>query len=287
LSSRFSDIVEYYTDAGPDYRFWGRQLNMHFGYYRAGMNPLDLEGMLIQMNREVIARLSLDPSRSQRILDMGCGVGTTARWAAAAFPQLEITGITIVPWQARHALALTPHNGSPRRITFVQGDYNANPFRDESFDGVFALESSCYAPGAAKAPLLTEMYRLLKPGKRFAIADAFLKTNRPMNRLTRACYRALCEAWALEALGNLHETLQMLASLGFHDVKVENISKNVTPSVLHMPITLLRFAAHELLHRRQTANSKKQWRNLIADVMLIGFTIDRTRSGYFMISGTK
>ena len=33
---------------------------MHFGYYRAGMNPLRREAMLEQMNAEVLKRLKLE-----------------------------------------------------------------------------------------------------------------------------------------------------------------------------------------------------------------------------------
>ena len=36
------DLVTYYTEAGMDYRAWSRNFNMHFGFYRWGMNPLAL-----------------------------------------------------------------------------------------------------------------------------------------------------------------------------------------------------------------------------------------------------
>ena len=66
------DLVEYFTETGPDYGIWSKHFNMHFGYYRRGMDPLNLERMLDQMNREVIQLLALDSSSRQLILDMGC-----------------------------------------------------------------------------------------------------------------------------------------------------------------------------------------------------------------------
>ena len=50
-------LEQYYREAGPDYAAWSREFNMHFGYYRAGANPLRREAMLEQMNAEVLARL--------------------------------------------------------------------------------------------------------------------------------------------------------------------------------------------------------------------------------------
>jgi len=44
------DLVTYYTEAGMDYRAWSRNFNMHFGFYRLGMNPLALESMLEEMS---------------------------------------------------------------------------------------------------------------------------------------------------------------------------------------------------------------------------------------------
>ncbi|MGH9347929.1 MAG: SAM-dependent methyltransferase [Vicinamibacterales bacterium] len=286
MSRQIADVVSYYTHAGPDYRAWSRHFNMHFGYYRRGMNPFDLEAMLAQMNREVLERLELDPRAPQRILDMGCGLGTTARWAATAYDNLHVSGLTIVPWQVRQAASLTADHASRPRVRFVQGDFAAAPFSEESFDGIYALESSCYAAGYTKAALLKELHRLLKPGKRFVIADAFLKTQRKMSAPIRRCYQALCRCWSLDTLGDLHQVTACLATLGFRDVTVENISRHVTPSVLHIPLTTARFAVQQLLGRRSPLDPERR-RHLLAGLLLIAFTIDRTRSGYFILSGSK
>jgi len=53
--------------------------------------------MLDELNRQVVDRLEVDVSSHHRVLDMGCGLGTTARHAARRYPKVEVTGITIVP----------------------------------------------------------------------------------------------------------------------------------------------------------------------------------------------
>jgi len=279
-------IVDYYTQAGPDYSQWSKQFNMHFGFYRWGMNPFDLEGMLERMNYEVLRLLALGPRVPQRILDLGCGLGATLRYAAASLPSVRAYGLTLVPWQAQQALELSSHETASARTAFVVGDYTATPFPAESFDGVYALESSCYAPGESKESLLREAWRVLKPGGTLVIADAFLKARRRMAPWTSACYRALCKCWSLETLGDLQKFTACARSMGFTDLVLENISKNVTPSVLHVPVVAARFGIKELLLNRSKLSSKR-WGHLVAGILLIAFTLDRTRSGYFMISARK
>ena len=50
-----SEVVEYYTDTGMDYRTWSARFNMHFGYWRRGLNPFRREPMLEEMNRQVVS----------------------------------------------------------------------------------------------------------------------------------------------------------------------------------------------------------------------------------------
>ena len=54
-------LIAYYENAGPDYGEWSRGFNMHFGFFRWGVNPFRRESMLEEMNRQVLARLALRP----------------------------------------------------------------------------------------------------------------------------------------------------------------------------------------------------------------------------------
>jgi MPBQ/MSBQ methyltransferase len=285
MDPQLQNVVAYYTEAGPDYRAWSRRFNMHFGYWRHGMSLLDLEGMLEEMNRQVLDRLELDLERPQHIVDLGCGLGATARSAAARSAQVQVAGLTLVPWQIKEANTLDGF-GTAGRVRYVAADFTRAPFADGSFDGAYALESSCYAPGTSKELLVREAYRLLKPGKRFVVADAFLKTRRPMGAFSRRCYRELCDCWSLETWGEIHDFQECLEAAGFGDVHVVNISKNVTPSVLHIPATIARFFATTLIERRRPL-SPWRWRHIAAGPLLIAFAMDRTRSGYFLTWATK
>ena len=167
------NFQRYYEEAGPDYAAWSPNFNMHFGFFRWGMNPFSREAMLEQMNREVLNCLRLN-TESARILDMGCGLGATLRSIARQLPAAQLQGITLVPWQLQQGRLLNESCPNSAPITLTLGDYQHTAFASESFDALFAIESSCYATGTNKSAFLHEAHRLLRPGGRIVVADGFL-----------------------------------------------------------------------------------------------------------------
>src|SRR5262249_34681151 len=94
------ETIDFYRD------FWDRE-HYHFGYYQLGMNPLNLASVTDAMTRQVIARLGVGHQvpADGTILDLGCGIGGTARMLARAYPQIKVIGVTISARQAEIAQA--------------------------------------------------------------------------------------------------------------------------------------------------------------------------------------
>ena len=277
------ELVRYYSEAGPDYAAWSPNYNMHFGYYGRGMNPLRLEPMLDRMSREVLERLG--QAVNGQLLDAGCGVGTAARFAAREF-NARVTGISIVPWQIEKARALTDAQGMGERTRFIQADYTRMPFPRETFEGVYAMESACYAPGYNKRPLLREMYRVLKPGGRVVIADGFLKHRRPMHRWFKKVYDLVCRCWSLDTFAARDDFLAAMKAEGFRNIRVEDISWNVAPSAAFVPWTVVRFLCRELFRGGRRLTEKRR-NNVIAPLMGLILGAARKRFGYYIVTAEK
>jgi MPBQ/MSBQ methyltransferase len=280
------DLVAYYTEAGPDFAAWSRNYNMHFGFWRWGVPPWRLEAMLERMNAEVLARLALDPGRPCRLLDLGCGVGATARSAARRLPGASVTGVTLVPWQVDQARRLTEAAGLAGQVRFVHADYRALPCADASLDGAYAIESACHATGPAKADFLREAARVLRPGARLVVADAFLKHDRPLHPLLRPTYEAVCRYWCVDGFARLGAFREEAERLGFRDLRVEGISWRVAPSVLFVPPVAARFLWSELVVRR-TRLTPRRWGTALAP--LLGMVLGSARStlGYYLVTATR
>ena len=278
------DFQRYYAEAGPDYAAWSPHFNMHFGFFRWGMNPFRREAMLAQMNREVLERLQLD-TVSPCILDMGCGLGATLRSIARRLPSAKLHGITLVPWQLEQGCLLNQESPETAGIALTLGDYQQTDYGSSLFDAAYAIESSCYAAGANKFAFLREAHRILRPGGRLVVADGFLgpgKLRGPQQRI----FRKLCECWVIENLGEIEPFTRELERLGFRDIRIERIQSRVTPSVLHVPWVTLKFLLTAVLFGRRTM-TRARWNNVLAPLLMpfVGFPFGPM--AYYLISATR
>lgn len=281
-----SQIDIYYREAGPDYEIWSKAFNMHYGYFRKGMNPFHREPMLNQMSQEVFDRLKLDMRQESILLDMGCGVGGSARYLAKKHENLSIQGITIVPWQIRKGKAMNRKAGLSHRINLVEGDFIKTNFKSNSFDGVYAIESACHSPGEAKTPFIREAFRTLKPGGKLVVADGFIKNPHiPFSNFTKRSYRTLCQSWALPQMAEIQLFIEALKQAGFQNIRAEDISWKVAPSVAHSPFLILKFLFMKWLKGEQLG--KQSWNNLKGVFLTNILGLKRRKFGYYMVTAEK
>jgi SAM-dependent methyltransferase len=279
-------LEEYYSEAGPDYAAWSREFNMHFGYYRAGANPLRRESMLEQMNAEVLARLNVAGIEEPELLDLGCGLGATLRSFARRLPRSRLLGITRVAWQVEQARALNEAAGCGERARVIEGNYEGTTLPPGSFDGAYALESSCHAHGADKGALLKEAHRLLRSVGRLVIADGFLDGGRFVCGLQERIYRKLCECWVIEELGQLERFTARLLHIGFTGITVERLQLRVAPSVAHVPWVTLKFLLTDVVFGKRKM-TRARWNNVLAPVLLPLVSWPLGPMCYCMITATK
>lgn len=278
-------LEEYYTEAGADYAAWSPEFNMHFGYFRWGMNPFDRERMLEQMNVEVLRRLHLNEAVSARVLDMGCGLGATLRSLARRLPEAELTGITRVPWQVEEATQLNRRAGC-ERVHIVKGNYERTEFAAGSMDATYAVESSCYAHGADKRQLLMEARRLLRPGGRLVVADGFLERADALHGPQCAIFRKMCECWVIDTWGELDAFTAELERLGFKEIEVECLQYRVAPSTFHIPWVTAKFLLSEVVFG-EGKMTRARWNNVIAPALLPLVSMPLGPMVYCMVSATR
>jgi ubiquinone/menaquinone biosynthesis C-methylase UbiE len=277
------DVETYYTDAGMDYRAWSPRFNMHFGYWRRGLGPLALEPQLDEMSRQVFQRLAL--ADGQRVLDLGCGVGTPARLLASEHA-VAVTAVTKVEWQIAMARRLSADLAPRGSVEWVQGDFTALALPAASHDAAFSIEASCHAPGGSKEALVREVARVLRPGGRFVVADGFLKRSDRMPRWYARIMRIMVHGWAVEQFADLGLFTAALARHGLRVEAVEDVSWRIAPSVLHVPRVTLQFLFKELILERQPLNATRRG-HIKACVLSPLIGLGRRWFGYHLVTARR
>lgn len=276
-------IVDYYTDAGPDYEAWSKNFNMHFGFSLKRWDCLSREKMLERMNQVVLDSLTMKDGDT--IVDMGCGLGATIRYGAYKYPNIQFKGYTITPWQVKQSGLLIQNMGL-KNAEVLYGDYNQLAIEKNSVHGVFGLESICHADGTDKEGPLKEAYRILKVGGTFTMVDGFLK--KPEHELapsTKKMYKTVCENWALPSFGNINEVVYKMKQLGFKSIDVKEISWKVAPSAVHAPFVTLFFLVKSVLNGKKL--KKESIKNLKACFTIFFLGMCRRSIGYYKITAKK
>ncbi len=278
-----ANIIDYYTDAGPDYEFWSKNFNMHFGYAKLKWDCFSRETMLQRMNEVVLNDLQIKDK--SKIVDIGCGLGATLRFGAKVYPFTRFTGFTITPWQIKESNKLIKALNIDNAVV-KYGDYTDIPLRKNSVDGVYGIESICHADGFDKKAPLKEAFRILKEGGRFTMVDGFLK--KPENKLSPfifKLYKRVCDNWALPCFPEIKAVEQQLRKIGFTNIIIKEISYKIAPSAVHAPFTTLAFLIQKKLKGEQL--NQQSWNNLKACFSIFFLGLCRSSIGYFKINAIK
>ena len=234
----------------------------------------------------MLDHLGLARDREHVILDLGCGVGATVRYAAVMFPLARILGVTVVPWQVAKGNAWNLRLELYPRANLELADYTRTGLPDACADGAVAIESACHADGPDKEPFIREAARILRPGARLVVADGFLKDDaHSLDPLSRRLHQALCRSFVLPELGQIPRFTDTLRRHGFQDITLNEISWRVAPSALHAPLAVLSFSLKKALRGERL--SEQSVNNLRGSLLSAALGVNRRKVGYFLVTAQR
>ena len=233
---REGNVVDFYRKNWPLLvKLWqiDKTYCIHHGYYEKGIRT-HIQSVE-NMNDFVGQFLCLDSKEKQtkKILDAGCGIGGTITYLAKKYPNVNFTGITIIPEHVEIAKHLAKEKQVDDNTNFLLGDFNNTSFSSNQFDAVFSIESISYAP--QKHAAIQEMYRILKPRGLLVIIDGF-RTNVQLSRFFINIYRWLCKSWGQPNFVPLEDFKYSLKKKGFHEIEIRDITKNILFTLMWVDI---------------------------------------------------
>lgn len=223
------DTAKHYDDCYWDYRtawFDNENLALHYGYW--DKNTKTHSQALLNKNRIIAEIAGIKPE--DHVLDAGCGIGGSSIWLAKHVG-CRATGITVSAKQVEHAKRNAKRHGVSDKVDFYEADFCKTPFPDESFDVVWAVESSCYA--IDKRDFFRESYRLLRKGGTLIACDGYT-TRREFNEEEWRAVMDCLNGWAVPNLASVEEYQAGMEECGFRDVHITEATAETMPSSRRM-----------------------------------------------------
>ncbi len=144
----------------------------------------------LQMVRTLVEEAELRPGET--ILEVGCGTGVLDRWLARRTGgKNPIVGADINRYLLREAAALARKDGLEETIAFREGNAEALPFADGSFDVTMAVT---VIEEVVADRMLGEMVRVTRPGGRVAVIARAMDVPYLMNVSLGASLKSKLEA---------------------------------------------------------------------------------------------
>ncbi len=120
---------------------------------------------------------AMNPAAGSTLLDIGCGLGGPARFVAATYG-CHVTGIDLNRSFVDAATWLVKRCEMSESISILKADALALPFDEASFD--YAWTQHVAMNIANRTKFYAEVFRVLKPGGRFAAYDILAGEGRPL-----------------------------------------------------------------------------------------------------------
>lgn len=196
-----SSTQAYYDGPADEiYRtIWGD--NVHLGVPCSAECP---HPEAMEHTNEMMAEaISLGPEA--RVLDLGCGYGSTARYLAGNFG-CAVTGTNISERELDTARSRATEAGLDHLLSFEYEDFHELRYADGSYDVVWSQEAFLHA--VDKNVVLSECRRVLKPGGSLIFTDILVRRDTPETDRERIYDRVKSpDMWDLDdyrrALNNL------------------------------------------------------------------------------------
>ncbi|YAF95918.1 MAG: class I SAM-dependent methyltransferase [Nodularia sp. CChRGM 3473] len=168
-------------------------------------------------NETVVRQTLIDAIKVQprRILDLGCGTGSTTLMLKKAFPQAEVIGLDVSPYMLVRAEDKARSVGVD--ILWQHGNAEKTSFSDATFDLITASLLFHETPNVVCQTILRESFRLLVTGGQVLILDGNQNTLRQLDWLNDVFEEPYIREYAAGSLD------ASMGAAGFEAVRTQDV----------------------------------------------------------------
>jgi len=221
------ETEQYYDGEDTVYReLWDSEGSVHWGLFDESTG-LDFLKACTNLNEFMWTRGGID--ESSRVLDIGCGSGTTAMSVSEELG-CNITGVDLSGVRVENAIEdlQSRENVLKNRVQFKKGSATDLPFDDESFTHIWSQATFYHVPDKTK--VLEEAYRVLEHGGTI-VFDDLLKPRADVSELGQ---KFVYERLLYDTDFSFISYQEALQAAGFKIVEAYDLSPHLKTSYEHL-----------------------------------------------------
>ena len=225
MQSKFTeqDTEAYYDGEDAVYRsFWDGEGSVHWGIFD-GSTGLEFSKACSRLNEIMVEKAGI--TSGDRVLDLGCGNGTTAMWLGRSYG-CDVVGIDLSGTRignAKEALQAEPEE-IRKRMAFEKASATDLPFPEGSFSHVWSQATIYHVH--EKAAALREAHRVLGPGGTFIFDDL----TKPKQNIGEMARKYVYERLLFDTDFSFESYQGALRNTGFEILEARDISDHLATS---------------------------------------------------------
>ena len=227
MVSKFSEkeTESYYDSEDAIYRsVWDKEGSVHWGLFDDSTGT-DFLSACANLDRTMVAKGRIN--EDSRVLDLGCGNGTTAIWLAeesgSHVTGIDLSGVRVANAYEKRAALDTDMR---ERLTFKKASATQLPFPEGSFTHVWSQAVIYHVPD--KRAVLSEAYRVLAPGGVMVFDDLL----RPKREITPESQTYVYDRLLFDTEFTFESYQQALKDQGFELLEAVDMSPHLRQSYL-------------------------------------------------------
>ena len=229
MSSRFTEqeTENYYDSEDAIYRsFWDEDGSVHWGVFDQDTGS-DFLKACANLNDIMVENGGIDSAA--RVLDLGCGNGTTAIWLSMS-QNCQVTGIDLSGVRVQNAedSRVRLAKEAQDRLAFKKASATDLPFEDESFTHLWSQAVIYHVPD--KLAVLAEAYRVLEPGGIMVFDDL----TKPQPNIGEDAQKFVYERLLYDTPFSFDSYQDALKAQGFKILESRDLSSHLKASYLRL-----------------------------------------------------
>ena len=264
-------IVAYFKENHKNYRrLYGGQGNMHFIVSKDG-KTYNIEDRFYQP--EAAASFA---KPGDKVLELGTGFGQNLVHLAQLHPDVEFYGVDLCPVENEEVQSCS------NIVKILEKNYSSLPeFEDNTFDVIYAIETIVHNSSEDKDKIMSEVFRVLKPGGHFLVHDyATSELFESYGREEQIAMKVMAKGSSAALIESKEEWMGHFTQAGFKTVAVNDLTERVQPDLLRLQRHIDKVMLHPL--RAKIVFKSLPWRYTVNMISAwLGYELTREHIGNY------